>query len=399
MDAIPQDLLECAGKCTNDLISTELKRAAEAKESSQQKSTGRSRKAAMTISTKFRGELTSLMNSVESTRTRYIRCIKPNKAKKPKIVNMTSAMEQLRCAGVVAAVSISRAAFPNRLTHEVALERFMCITDESDSFNEENKVEDDDRSGLRSKVEVVMSDLLKGQETVKDGEAVKAYVCGKTRIYFLSGALEYLESERLLALGDRSIVIQRFVRGFVARSKFLKLKDAAIDAQAFVRYAIARKAFVSLRAASLVLACWTRCTVAKAELLRRQRNKACTQIQLKWRRARDMDMLKSCISCAIIIQKMSRGAIQRPIYRAMLAQAAEDAKVENQLKILQRKLAEAEARRKEEKKRRIEAEKKIAAGAGAATIPQAAVVNDGEEKKSDGPTAEQQEALIHESGE
>ena len=58
----------------------------------------------------------------------YIRCIKPNPEKQPLKMNMVMAAEQLRCAGVVAAVTISRMAFPNRLMHETALEHFSCST-------------------------------------------------------------------------------------------------------------------------------------------------------------------------------------------------------------------------------------------------------------------------------
>ena len=56
---------------------------------------------------------------------------------------------------------------------------------------------------------------------------------------------------------------------------------------------------------------------------------------------------------AVVIQAMARGAIQRPRFRFELKERQEEAKLENQLKILQRKLEEAELKR-------IEAEKKAA---------------------------------------
>ena len=80
-----------------------------------------------TVWTKFKEQLCDLMVSLKATRTRYIRCIKPNDFKKPLIMQHVSTVQQLRCAGVVAAVTISRSAFPNRLEHEVVLERFKSL--------------------------------------------------------------------------------------------------------------------------------------------------------------------------------------------------------------------------------------------------------------------------------
>lgn len=111
-----------------------------------------------------------------------------------------------------------------------------------------------------------------------------------------------------------------------------------------------------------------------------------------------METLNRCVSSAVLLQRIARGSIQRPIFREMLAQAKEDAKIENQLKILQRKLAEAEKLRKEEQKRRIEAEKRAAAGGGAVVVTDdealRTVSEEGEEKKT-----EDDDALIHESRE
>ena len=386
MDSIPKDLLDCAAECSNDLISTELLAAAAAREAGGSSGSAKARKVGMTITTKFRTQLNSLMSSVETTRTRYIRCIKSNEAKKPGVINISSALQQLRCAGVVAAVSISRAAFPNRLSHDIALNRFNCLR-ESTTKKVEN-VEDEDNIG--NEVDLFMSEQLKSMEQEENGSARKAFVCGKSRVYFYAGALEYLESKRLVALGLHATLMQRVIRKFVARSKFLTMKSAAVKCQAFTRFAVTRNKHVRLRRAAICVECWTRVHQAKAKLYFKRKMKACTIIQYSWRRARDMSMLKRCISSVINIQRIVRGSIQRPIYREMLAQAKEDAKIENQLKILQRKLAAAEKSRKEEQQRRIEAESRIAAG-GSTVITELSPSN--EEKKVE------DDALIHESNE
>ena len=383
MDSIPQDLLQCAKVSTNDLICTELLAAAHARETAGSSGQGKGRKVATTISTNFRTQLNSLMSNIESTRTRYIRCIKPNKAKQAGVINIVSSLEQLRCAGVVAAVSISRAVFPNRLSHQSALDRFECLLPADTVIAEASPVE--------TPIEVMMSFLLKGMEKQDNTESKQMFVCGKTRVYFYTGALEYLESERLVALGKRAIVMQRIVRGFAAKFKFTTMKFSAIKLQAFIRFALARRNYTRLRDAVVRVECCFRVHQARARLHHLREAQACIKIQCKWRCARDTTMLKRCMSSTIILQRVMRGAIQRPIFKVMLEQAKEDAKIENQLKILQQKLAEAERSRIEEKTRRIEAEDRVA---GFGNVNQNLDVSSAhEEKKSD------DNALIHESNE
>mmetsp|Transcript_20214 Transcript_20214/g.28436 ORF Transcript_20214/g.28436 Transcript_20214/m.28436 type:complete len:150 (-) Transcript_20214:338-787(-) len=77
-DKLPIDLLHCAYKSNNELIKNELKKAFETKSLSSGK---RDKKGGNAVTTKFRYQLSKLMDNIEKTRTRYIRCIKPNPEK------------------------------------------------------------------------------------------------------------------------------------------------------------------------------------------------------------------------------------------------------------------------------------------------------------------------------
>ena len=90
-------------------------------------------------------------------------------------------IDQLRCAGVVAAVTISRSAFPNKLDHIGCLERFKMMKEAG------AKEIDDPKEALVD----LLDDVLKPKE--EDGK--KAYVIGKSKIYFRAGALEFLEND------------------------------------------------------------------------------------------------------------------------------------------------------------------------------------------------------------
>lgn len=283
MDSLPKDLVDYACKSSNELIQVEVKNAADARMEALASSGRRAaRTTSHTVAAKFKSQLVHLMHNVTKTHTRYIRCIKPNPEKVPIKMDMFSSAEQLRCAGVVAAVTISRVAFPNRLMHETVLERFTCLSsvEVRHDVDEKKEEEAEDSSGYRCAVESLLDEILKEREVSADGGvATKAYECGKSRIYFRSGALEHLEANRLKALGVFATAVERMVRGFTARSIFWKLKDASICSQANVRRTIARRSFLKAKAACLVLTCSIRCVFARMELTRLKRKSAAITIQ------------------------------------------------------------------------------------------------------------------------
>ena len=77
-----------------------------------------------TVSTKFKIQLRDLMTKIESTSVQYVRCIKPNPVKSSTVFAMKMVLEQLRCAGVVEAIRISRSGFPNRMAIQEFVSRF-----------------------------------------------------------------------------------------------------------------------------------------------------------------------------------------------------------------------------------------------------------------------------------
>jgi myosin-5 len=365
MDTLPIDLTECRKASTNEVVSTTVVRIVGnpsrpktpvpkgRRPPNRRVSTGKKGSSIVsdTVWTKFKTQLGELMANIGETRSRYIRCVKPNTMKKPRIMEHLSTVEQLRCAGVVAAVTISRSAFPNRLDHEQALEKFMCL---HKSFQRESTPGDSE--SVREDADLLLSVILKSLEKQKDEEVTKGFVCGKTRTYFREGSLEFLENKRLYAFGDLAKDIQRIVRGFVKRVQYNRLRKAAIVVQAKARSVAARNSYLKLRSAAILVQCWTRLCYSKSVLAKLRRDYRATKIQTRWRITVAMAMLKKKKSAAVKIQACARGSIQRPIFRKALAEAVEEAKLENQLKSLQKKLEEAE-------EKRIQAEKKAEEGA------------------------------------
>ena len=381
MDALPQDFLECAKKSSNGILANELSNdammnvevtkrpkkealkrpARKAKHQQQPTPQRRGSVAADSVWTKFRGQLTNLMTNLEKTRTRYIRCIKPNQFKQPLDMEHLSTIEQLRCAGVVAAVTISRSAFPNRLEHEVVLDRFKSLWEKGTHPHEEDLADLESDERAKFLVEKLLTSALKSLETYpSENTVVKAFVIGRSRAYFRAGSLEFLEAQRLNKLGVWAIEIQRVARGFTEKSKYGKIRRGSIDLQAVVRKIIAQTNYRRLKTNTIRVQCWLRCIFAVRYLIIKRRHFRATMIQTHWRMCVAITNLKQKRAAAVAIQRIARGAIQRPKFRVALHEAREEAKLENQLRSLQKKLEEAEHKRLEaERKAEEKAQKAV----------------------------------------
>jgi len=127
-----------------------------------------------------------------------------------------STIEQLRCAGVVAAVTLSRSAFPNRIENKNAKFKFSSMWNRA-KFPSKGNDDMEESERLKHDCEALLLCALKPLEKTEEGKTVKAFVVGKTRSYFRMGALEYLEANRTKEMGSQVVSIQRFIRGWFIR--------------------------------------------------------------------------------------------------------------------------------------------------------------------------------------
>jgi myosin heavy subunit len=77
-----------------------------------------------TVSSQFMRELTDLITRIKTTRSHFIRCIKPNNDLTPSVFNDQMVMSQLRCGGALGAVQVFRAGFPNRVQFELFVKKY-----------------------------------------------------------------------------------------------------------------------------------------------------------------------------------------------------------------------------------------------------------------------------------
>jgi len=224
-DTLPTDLFDCALKCKNEIISKHLSNEKSSNLAEKEITTSSKRSApkrmksnlvAPTAWTKYKGQLVKLMAMLAKTNSRYIRCIKPNMQKAPSIMEHMSTIEQLRCAGVVAAVTLSRSAFPNRIENKTAKFKFSSMWDRS-KYPSKGRADMDPAEKLKLDCDAMLTCALKSFETQENGKTKKIFIVGKTRSYFRMGALEYLEANRTKEMGSQVVSIQRYIRGWFIR--------------------------------------------------------------------------------------------------------------------------------------------------------------------------------------
>jgi myosin-5 len=76
-----------------------------------------------TLGSIFKHSLISLMDTINNTNVHYIRCIKPNEAKKAWVLEPKQVLSQLRACGVLETIRISCAGYPSRWTFAEFAER------------------------------------------------------------------------------------------------------------------------------------------------------------------------------------------------------------------------------------------------------------------------------------
>ncbi|RHY62498.1 hypothetical protein DYB30_001037 [Aphanomyces astaci] len=171
-----------------------------------------------TLGQQFKTSLSKLMDTIEATNVHYVRCIKPNAVKSPTDFNKPMVVAQLRSAGVIDAIRISRAGYPSRLSAKELATRYALMFPPS-------------MVGKGKSVDDTCAMVLAKMGFQKPVE----YQMGKSLVYFKAGVLEELETLKSDFEYEQATIIQKVVLGFLARRQFGRQLRAAVTLQAFGR--------------------------------------------------------------------------------------------------------------------------------------------------------------------
>jgi len=81
----------------------------------------------ITVGGQFSSQLQLLRKRIDATSPHYIRCLKPNDKLEPDNFDSAVIADQLRCAGILEAVRVSRVGYPQRYLHERFVHRYQVL--------------------------------------------------------------------------------------------------------------------------------------------------------------------------------------------------------------------------------------------------------------------------------
>lgn len=81
----------------------------------------------ITVGGQFSSQLQLLRKRIDSTSPHYIRCLKPNDRLEPDNFDSAVIADQLRCAGILEAVRVSRVGYPQRYLHDRFVQRYQVL--------------------------------------------------------------------------------------------------------------------------------------------------------------------------------------------------------------------------------------------------------------------------------
>ena len=162
---------------------------------------------------KFQLQLAELLAVVESSETHFVRCIKPNMQKSASVWDGETVTKQLRCAGVMEAVRVIAAGYPDRVPHTEVIGRFGSLV-----TGQERPAAD----LLGEKAAAVRTLQLLG---LKEGE----FIPGHSKMFLKAGILGELRTLRERKIFDGANKMQAAIRGMIARKLFRVLWEAELE--------------------------------------------------------------------------------------------------------------------------------------------------------------------------
>ena len=210
-------------------------------------SRGQRKKKLKTIGSEFRSQLASLTTTLGQATPHFIRCIKSNAKKKPKIFESPLCLMQLRYSGLFEVVAARQAGYACRIDHTTFLEKYAIIVPGC------RRREDDARSqceaivnsaqvrtvldikkvvvGTKSKVFLKESAMQTALERLRRDAAKSGLIRGQAlwrgyrlRISAVAGVTRKQRQQAARELQARR-TLQSWVRGCVARKKTRGLRE------------------------------------------------------------------------------------------------------------------------------------------------------------------------------
>lgn len=164
-----------------------------------------------TLGQQFHEQLNSLMSTLQACDPHYVRCLKPNTAKKPNLFTTEMVLRQMKYAGLFEAIRIRKSGFPVRNGAEEFAKKFtICLSSsEIKMVNSENLIP--------AKCKLII-------EMLKEHLNLNEIQMGQTKVFMRNSQRNVLCKLRENALTKIVLKLQALARGMSSRTKFSVMK-------------------------------------------------------------------------------------------------------------------------------------------------------------------------------
>jgi myosin V len=264
---------------------------------------GRGANKRPTIGGQFALQLTELRKRIGQTSPHYIRCLKPNQSLAASEFDNAMIADQLRYAGVLEAIRVSRVGYSQRYSLETFVERYRFI-----ALTQLRSAADEEKAGILASViaQKIFDSENPNAAPPADLLAAVGIQKGQTKMFLRQGAYDYMERFRTQQLSISAVKIESVVRRFLGRCRYLGMQKRIVLVQSCTRRFLARK-----------------------HLRGRRELKAAVKIQSHFRRYPIRNSFVEKKYIAIWFQKMSRGKVGRAHYAELYALHQQEVAKEN----------------------------------------------------------------------
>ena len=283
-----------------------------------------------TVVTKFKGQLNTLMQTFKSTEVQYVRCIKPNSLKIKALFDRKMVVEQLRCAGMIDAIRITRASYPYRVLQSDFITRFSSL--KSREWNRTHC-----SNGSRLHCVALLESLIVPPDFLAEMEG-RLFEVGKSRVYFSSTVLEYLELLRSRQIYGQIELIQKVYRGSRIRFWYLRVRAATITIQSFGRMVIQKSRLEKISRCIVSMQCAYRRKLAMRVLAGMRYICKVEILQASIRMFMQRSWFRTIRKSAVRIGSWARTCLQVKLYQKLRRSHQEQTVLTDKLKALRNKL-------------------------------------------------------------
>lgn len=305
-DELPKEASDLLLSSSSDFVK-ELASIIKSTSAQEQPSSGRAKKNA-TVGGHFAKQLQELRAKIDLTSPHYVRCLKPNGQLVPDTFDPQMIVEQLRCAGVVEAVRVSRVGYPQRYSHSQFISRYRTL-----GLREMKKAA---KAYAKTKVKPIAAlvDAIAKKMAVIDSKASSADSKGGKKSKS-DDKVDLLEIG--MQVGKTKVFLRRRAFDIIEKMRKDFMVSAAKKVQTLARGYIQYRTYHEYCEANLQLQCWTRVILSEREVQAARECFNATRIQSAYRQYTARREYGYILNIARWCQRMQRGAVGRARCKAL----------------------------------------------------------------------------------